>query len=229
MNWSEYDSLSPKEALTHQKELRDRLQLKPLEKPITTIAGADVSFNKFSPIIYAGIIVLSYPSMEEIERVTVISTVRFPYVPGLLAYREIPPLMEAWEKLKTKPDLLVCDGQGYAHPRRMGIASHFGIIENLPTIGCGKTKLVGAYEEPDNEALSQSVLTDKDETIGVVLRTKKNCRPVFISPGNLITIDQSVEIIKNCIGKYRIPEPTRRAHLLVNEVRAKDMTARAGL
>lgn len=225
INPSLYDTITPSEAVAYQKELREKIQLKPLEKQIKTIAGSDISFNKFSEIVYAGIIVLSYPELEEIEKVTVVSTVRFPYIPGLLAFREIPALLEAWNRLKAKPDVLVCDGHGIAHPRRLGIASHFGILTSVPTIGCGKSKLTGTYQEPDSEPLSKSLLRDKEETIGVVLRTKKNCKPVFVSPGNGITLNESLEIITTCVGKYRIPEPTRKAHLLVNEARVQHKDA----
>lgn len=222
INPSLYDTTTPSEAVAYQKELREKIQLKPLEKQIKTIAGSDISFNKFSEIVYAGIIVLSYPDMQEIEKVTVISTVRFPYIPGLLAFREIPALLEAWKRLKAKPDVLVCDGHGIAHPRRLGIASHFGILTGASTIGCGKSRLTGTYQEPDIEPLSKSLLKDKEETIGIVLRSKRNCKPIFVSPGNSITLNESVEIITSCIGKYRIPEPTRKAHLLVNEARVRN-------
>jgi deoxyribonuclease V len=118
--------------------------------------------------------------------------------------------------------VLVLDGHGIAHPRRLGIATHFGIIANTPTIGCGKTLLKGKYSDPANEQYAYSALMDKTEQIGLVLRTKRNCNPVYISPGHLITMEESLAIIKTCIGKFRIPEPTRLAHLLVNEVRVLD-------
>ncbi|MDQ2753160.1 MAG: endonuclease V, partial [Bacteroidota bacterium] len=144
-----------------------------------------------------------------------------PYIPGLLAFREVPALSKAWENLTRKPDVLVLDGHGIAHPRRMGIATHFGIALQTPTMGCAKSLLTGKYVEPGMEAGSVSDLFHKDELIGKVLRTKKNVKPVFISPGNLITMDESLELIKQCVGKYRIPEPTRLAHLFVNELRVK--------
>jgi len=227
INPSLYDQISPSEAVAYQKELREKLQLRPLKKNIRTIGGSDISFNKFADIVYAGIIVLSYPDLEEIEKITIISTAKFPYVPGLLAFREIPALLEAWNQLAEKPDVLVCDGHGIAHPRRLGIASHFGILTNTPTIGCGKSRLTGFFEEPGSEPFSKSLLLDKGETIGVVLRTKKNCKPVFISPGNNITINESIDIITRCVGKYRIPEPTRKAHLLVNEARVRHRNEKA--
>ncbi len=219
MNINEYDKLSPSEAIIYQNVLKNHIELRPLSKPINTIGGADISFNKNEETVYAGIIVLSYPDLRIIEQVTIIGKSTFPYISGLLAFREIPTLMEAYEKLKNKPDLLVLDGQGIAHRRKTGIASHFGILINSPTIGCGKSRLFGSYTDPENRKFAESPLMDKNERIGTVLRSKINCNPLFISPGNLITIEESTEIIKKCIGSYRIPEPTRLAHLLVNDAR----------
>jgi len=221
MNVNEYDKLTPAEAIAYQNTIKNQIELKPLSALISTIGGADVSFNKNEETVYAGIIVLSYPDLRIIDKVTIIGKSTFPYISGLLAFREIPTLMEAYEKLKNRPDLLVLDGQGIAHRRKTGIASHFGILINSPTIGCGKSKLFGSYTEPENRKFAESPLMDKNERIGTVLRSKINCKPLFISPGNLITIEESTEIIKKCIGPYRIPEPTRLAHLLVNEARIR--------
>lgn len=125
----------------------------------------------------------------------------------------------AWNALKTKPDLLVLDGHGIAHGRRMGIAAHFGLLAGIPTIGCAKSRLTGTFTEPENSRFAHSPLTHQQEQIGIVLRTKINCKPVFVSPGNSVSMEQSVAIIQNCVGRYRIPEPTRLAHNLVNETR----------
>ncbi len=216
-----YDTLSPTEAIALQKEMRSKIDISPLPAEIRTIGGADISFNRFSDVFYAGIIILSYPSLNLIDRTTVVAKARFPYIPGLLGFRELPALLEAWNELKRKPDVLVVDGHGIAHPRRLGIAAHFGIVANTPTIGCAKSLLTGKFHEPAAERFAQSPLMDKNEQIGVVLRTKAKCKPVFISPGNKISMEQSLEIIKHCTGKYRLPEPTRNAHLLVNEIRIK--------
>ncbi len=221
----QYQSISPKEAVAVQKELQSRVQIRPLQKPVQTLGGADISFNRFSNIVYAGIVVLDFPSMEVIERTSVVTTVDFPYIPGLLAFRELPAIMEAWERLSVKPDVLVTDGHGLAHPRRLGIASHFGIMAGVPSFGCAKTLLTGKYVDPENELFAESDLTDKDEKIGIVLRSKKNCKPIFISAGHLITHQESVALIKQCIRKYRVPEPTRQAHLLVNEVRREKLNS----
>jgi deoxyribonuclease V len=215
-----YNELTPAEAVAMQQELRDKIQLTPLTKPVKTIAGADISFNKYSETVYAGIIVLSYPEMKPIAESTIIAATRFPYIPGLLGFREVPALLEAWNKLETKPDVLVLDGQGIAHPRRMGIATHFGLVAQTPTIGCAKSLLTGKYEEPQDIPGATMPLKDREEVIGTVLRTKRKCNPVYISPGHLITMQESIDIIMKCIAAYRIPEPTRLAHLLVNRIRA---------
>ncbi len=219
MQPSEYESLNAEQAIAYQQELRQQIQIKPLEKPIRIIAGSDISFNKYSEIVYAGIVLFKYPEMEVIGHASAISRTTFPYISGLLAFREVPALLEAWEKLETKPDLLVLDGQGIAHRRRMGIASHFGVITNTPTIGSAKSRLFGKYEEPANEVFAQSPMYDKQEVIGMALRSKRNCNPIYISPGHKITLEQSVDIIKNCLKGYRIPEPTRQAHIFVNQIR----------
>lgn len=219
----EYENLSPAQAIELQNQLRKQIKIEPLEKPIQTIAGADISFNKYEETVYAGIIVLSFPDLKEVAKSTVISKTTFPYVPGLLSFREIPALMLAWNQLSIKPDLLVLDGQGIAHPRRMGIATHFGLVTNSPTLGCAKSLLTGKFETLPETAGSQSLLYDQGEIIGAALRTKTNVNPVFISPGHRINLEQSLEIIKQCVAGYRIPEPTRKAHLLVNQIRTENL------
>ncbi len=219
MEPSEYEQLTAEQAIAYQQELRHQIKLQPLSKDIKIIAGSDISFNKNSEVVYAGIVLLRYPSMEIIGHSTAVSRTGFPYISGLLAFREVPALLEAWNKLAAKPDVLVLDGQGIAHRRRMGIASHFGVITNTPTIGSAKSRLFGRYEDPANEAGAESLMYDKQEIIGTALRSKRNCNPVFISPGHLITMEQSVNIIKCCLKGYRIPEPTRQAHILVNKIR----------
>jgi deoxyribonuclease V len=222
MEPADYERLTPAQAIAYQQELRKRMQIKPLNKSIATIAGSDISFNKYSEIVYAGIVLFSYPDLKIIGQSTAISRTSFPYISGLLAFREVPALLEAWRKLTIKPDLLILDGQGIAHERRTGIATHFGLIANVPTIGSAKSRLTGRYEEPADKVFAQSPMYDKGEIIGMALRSKKKCKPIYISPGNLISMEQSVDVIKNCIRGYRIPEPTRQAHLLVNKIRIED-------
>lgn len=212
-------NLSPHNAVQLQKELRDKVIIKPLEREIKTIAGADISFNKYSPEIYAGIVVLKFPTLETIEEVGVVTTTEFPYIPGLLSFRESPAVLDVWSKLKTEPDAVMFDGQGIAHPRRIGIASHVGLMINRPTIGCAKSVLVGKFDEPEKTRGSWSEMIDKGEIVGAALRTKNNVQPVYISPGHLIDLQSAVDLALACDGGYRIPEPTRRAHLFVNAIR----------
>ncbi len=220
-----YDTLSPTEAIALQQELRHRVQLTSLEKMPKTVGGADISFNKYSETIYAGIVVLSFPEMQVLHREYVVATAKFPYVPGLLSFREVPALLQVWEKLPEKPDVLILDGHGQAHPRRLGIASHFGVVAGIPTLGCGKSILVGKHEPLPEEAGAAVPLLHKGEVVGTVLRTKKKVNPVYVSAGNLLTLEDAVNIIRQCVGKYRIPEPTRQAHLWVNEVRIQHGSA----
>lgn len=215
----DYDNLSASEAVALQQGLKMKINLQLLTKPIKTIAGADISFNKYSPIVYAGIVLLEFPTMRLIEEAAITQEVTFPYIPGLLAFREVPAITSVWQKLKTKPDVIVFDGHGIAHPRKMGIATHFGVVTNTVTIGCAKSILCGKYALLADEQLATADLIYKNEKIGMALRTKKKCNPVFVSPGNKITMQESMEIMKQCVGKYRIPEPTRLAHLLVNRER----------
>src|SRR5918912_1269435 len=214
-------NLAPREAIELQKQLRARVRVEPLKKKIETVAGADISFNKFDPVVYAGVVVLRLPTLEVVEEAGVVSETRFPYVPGLLSFRETPSVLEAWAKLKTEPDALMLDGQGYAHPRRFGIACHVGLLIDRPTLGCAKSVLVGRYEEPGEERGSRSPLVDPKtkETIGAALRTKTRVQPIYVSPGHLIDLEGAVELTPACDGRYRPPEPTRRAHLLVNALR----------
>ncbi|MFT3903859.1 MAG: deoxyribonuclease V [Niabella sp.] len=214
-----YDSLTPTEAVACQRELYGKMNLDSLEKPIKIIGGCDISFNKYEETVYAGIVLLRYPDMQVIDRVSVVASTKFPYIPGLLAFREVPALMQVWNKLDVKPDVLMLDGHGIAHPRRMGIAAHFGIVADTPTIGCAKSRLTGTYAELPNERFASTPLLHKGEQIGNVLCSKLNCKPLFVSPGYKVSMQQSLDIVKACLRKYRMPEPTRFAHLWVNEVR----------
>jgi deoxyribonuclease V len=210
------------EAVEVQQRLRNLVHLQPLARPVNTIAGADISYNKYSDTVYAGIVVLSLPDLQVIESAGVRRIEKFPYIPGLLSFREAPSLLEVWEKLKTKPDVLMLDGQGIAHPRRFGIACHVGVLLDWPTIGCAKSILVGKHGELGLEAGSRSPLVDKGEQVGVALRTKNKVAPVYVSPGHLIDLDSSIDLVLRSITRYRLPETTRQAHLLVNRLRVAD-------
>jgi deoxyribonuclease V len=215
------------EATNIQDQLRKEIRIESLGKEPCTIAGADISYNRFSDDFFACVVVLSLPDLEVVESVFAKGVATFPYVPGYLSFREIPTLLKAFEKLKTKPDVVMADGQGIAHPRRMGIATHLGITLNLPIFGRAKHKLFGAGSAPLAQRGSISLLHDPktDETIGALVRTKDNVAPVIISPGHKITLEESVELTLRSAKGYRIPEPTRLAHDLVNEFRRGEIHA----
>lgn len=223
-NWN----LTPTEAVALQKELRQQVKLEPLDKETKYVAGADISFNKYSETVYAGVVVLQLPELVEVDRSLVVSKATFPYIPGLLSFREIPSLLEAWETLRHKPDVVIMDGQGIAHPRRLGIASHFGLLTNVPTVGCAKSLLVGKYAGLGNQPGDTAPIIDRSETVGFALRTKTNVQPVFVSPGHRITFDESLRLVLRCITKYRLPETTRLAHNLVNQLRTSHLPKKTG-
>ena len=223
-------NLSPTEAVALQQQLRSQIRIGPLIKTPQTIAGCDISFNKFEETVYAGIVVLNLETLETIEEAGVVSTATFPYIPGLLSFREIPSLLEAWAKLKTEPDVVMFDGHGIAHPRRIGIASHGGLFLNRPAFGCGKSVLVGKYDEPAPKRGSWSPMIHYKDVVGAALRTKNKVNPVYVSPGHLIDLETAISLTLQCDGGrrgfgYRIPEPTRRAHNLVNALRKGERVA----
>ena len=211
--------VSTREAIAIQQALRNKVQLTPLKEPITYIAGADISFNRGSSVFYAGFVVFRYPSLKLCGHSLVISKSTFPYIPGLLSFRELPALIAAWEQMPLQPDVVLMDGHGIAHPRRLGIASHFGLWVNRPTIGCAKRLLVGMHGTLGQTAGSDAIIYDRHETIGVALRTRDRIKPVYVSAGNLLTLDDALRITRQCVAKHRLPEPTRQAHLLVNQLR----------
>ena len=223
MRWD----VTPKEAIALQKTLREEIRLEPLLKKPILIGGCDVSMNRFAAEGFAGFVVLN-EAMDMADHSVVKDTIPFPYIPGLLSFREIPMLLKAWEGLATKPDVIIADGVGIAHPRRLGIATHLGLTLNIPTIGCSKSVLTGIYEEPSPADGSCSYMYDPKnptEIIGAALRSKDRVAPVFVSPGHLITLEESIEIVRSCIRKHRLPEPTRYAHNVVNAYRIKDAEA----
>jgi deoxyribonuclease V len=176
------------------------------------IAGVDISVNRFSKTGTGAVVVLSYPDLQIVEAQVVTDSIAFPYVPGLLSFREAPLILAAFEKIKIKPDIVIVDGQGIAHPRRFGIASHLGLILGIPTIGCAKSRLCGEHEIPGTQAGSFTELKDNGEVIGAVLRTRDNVKPLFISVGHMIDLPASIKWVLACCRGYRLPEPTRLAH-----------------
>jgi deoxyribonuclease V len=213
------NKIKPREAILLQEKLRNKIIEKDSFAKIKIIAGADITLERDGNNGIAGVVVYSYPELKKIERVYCEGEIKFPYIPGLLSFREAPLIIKAFKGLKTKPDILILDGQGKAHPRRFGLACHVGLLLDLPTIGCAKSRLVGEYNEPGKAKWNASKLYDHKETIGMVLRTKTNVKPVYISVGHKISLNGAVKIIKQTTGQYRIPIPTRDAHIFVNELR----------
>jgi deoxyribonuclease V len=212
--------LTPKEAVALQRELACRVEQGPPLGNVELVAGADISYNRFSPTIFAGVVVIQISDAAVVERSGVVAETKFPYVPGLLTFREGPAVLEAFRKLKSKPDVVLLDGQGYAHPRRFGLAAHIGLWLGIPCVGCAKSRLIGEFQEPGREAGATSDLIDKGEVIGKVLRTRTGVKPLYVSVGNRIDLDSAVRVTLACCRGYRMPEATRQAHLFVNELRA---------
>lgn len=209
-------NLSEKQAITLQRELAKQVICKDHLTKVNFIAGIDMAINKENGMARAAVVLLSYPALKVIEKHTHEEPLHMPYIPGLLSFREIPSMLGAFSKLQHRPDIIMVDGMGIAHPRRIGIASHLGLWLNIPTIGCGKSLLVGKFDESrlGLQAGSLVPLVDKGETIGAVVRTRTNVSPLFISVGHLISLETSLHYVLACSGGYRLPEPTRLADKL---------------
>jgi deoxyribonuclease V len=214
-------NVTTSEAKVIQLKLKEKIQLQKLNSPIKLVAGADVSYSKKVEMSFAAITVFKFPEMEIVEQKQSVGAINFPYVPGYLTFREAPILLEAFEKLEITPDLLFFDGQGIAHPRQMGLAAHLGVILDLPSIGCAKSLLVGNFDEPEAIQGSWSELSYRDKVIGAVVRTRDCVKPLFVSPGFKITIDEAIEWVLRACTKYRIPDPIRCSHIAVNQLRVK--------
>lgn len=202
-----------------QEELASQVDVSRPLGPWETVAAADVSYNKFDPWLAASVVVMRAGTLEVIERVGVVGEARFPYVPGLLSFRELPPVLEAFRRLRTRPDVVLCDGQGYAHPRRVGLACHLGLWIDLPTIGCAKSRLCGDYDEPGLDKGARSPLVDRGEVVGAVVRSRAKVKPLFVSPGHRCDIDGAVSVVLATSVKYRLPVPAQQAHEYVNDIR----------
>jgi deoxyribonuclease V len=211
--------LTPKEAVVLQRQLASRVDSSSPLKRCELVAGADVSYARFSNVFFAGVVVLHVSDFTVVERQQVVRETPFPYVPGLLSFREAPALLDVFEKLKTKPDAVMIDGHGFAHPRRFGIAAHMGLWLKRPCLGCAKTRLTGEYQEPGSEAGAVTPLIEKGEIIGHVVRSKTGVKPLFVSVGHRIDLASAVRLVLRTCNGYRIPEPTRQAHLYVNQLR----------
>jgi len=205
-------SITPSGAIALQNDLRRRVRRRWDGRKVGHIAAADVHFPS-RDVSRAALVVVTFPGLEIVETVTADSATAFPYIPGLLSFREIPPVLVAWDRLRTEPDLVLCDSHGTAHPRGLGMASHLGLTLGIPTIGCAKSHLYGRFEEPGPERGDRSPVRDgSGRVIGTVLRTRAGVRPVYVSPGHLIDLRASVRFILACSPEYRIPAPLRMAH-----------------
>lgn len=219
-SWHRWD-VSPSAAVAIQRRLRSRVRCR-LTRRLPSellVAGTDISYDRGSDVLHAGVVLVRLPDLAVVERQFVVARARFPYVPGLLSFREAPALLRCFRKLKQRPDLVMVDGHGVAHPRRFGIASHLGLILNVPACGCAKSILCGSHGALDYKRGSVAMLEDRGEVIGCAVRTRDGVNPVFVSVGHKLDLDTAVAVVLRCAGRYRIPEPTRQAHLLVNERR----------
>lgn len=210
-----------REAAAIQDELRERLILRDdgLADPVRTVAGADISYDRGSDLFFAAVVLMDYPALTMLESAAVSARVSFPYIPGLLSFREGPPLIAAFAKLRHSPDVVLFDGQGIAHPRGIGLASHIGLLLDLPAIGCAKTRLVGSHKVAGEKRGEWTTLIYRDRQIGAVLRTRERVKPLFVSQGHRIGLPRAVALVLSCCRGYRVPEPLRLAHLTVNRLR----------
>ena len=208
-------NISPREAIALQNRLASQVVLKPLPEEIKLVAGTDVGYFRDRNIAVAAVAIYCFPDLEFRALAQYQAEIAYPYVPGLLSFREIPPLLGAFQRLVELPDVVLCDGQGVAHPRRLGLASHLGLWLNLPTVGCAKTRLVGRHAKLGPRRGHYRSLLHRDQKVGVVLRTRTDVKPLYVSPGHLAGIDSSRRLVARCCLQTRLPEPIRRAHLAV--------------
>jgi deoxyribonuclease V len=211
-----------------QTKLACKVEFTPIKKEPELVAGVDCAFSRDGKRIFAAVVVLRRPEFELVETASASRQVTFPYIPGLLTFREAPVCIAAVEKLKNQPDVFIIDGQGVAHPRRLGLAAHLGLFLDRPTIGCAKSRLTGIYEEPSPEKgayswlkAEKSTASIQSEVIGAVVRTRTNVKPLFVSVGNKCLLKDAISVILDCAVKYRLPEPSRLAHQTVSRLKLK--------
>jgi deoxyribonuclease V len=215
-------NVTPQQAVSLQHALRERLVLRaPPGLTVSRVAGADISTERDNDTGYGGFVVLDASSLTPVAQQGAAVTLRFPYVPGLLSFRELPVLAEAWKRLEPVPDLLVFDGQGLAHPRRMGLACHGGLLFGVPSIGCAKSLLVGTHGPLGEERGATAEIRHRGEVVGMAVRTRKGVSPVYVSPGHLMDLPTAVDWVLRLSPRYREPETTRHAHRLVNALRRR--------
>lgn len=206
----------PREAIAIQERLRHAVVLEDDFGPLQRVAGVDVGFEAGGSITRAAVAVLSFPELVLVESAIARLPTSFPYVPGLLSFREAPAVLQALASLSRPPDLLVCDGQGLAHPRRFGLACHLGLLAGLPAIGAAKSRLLGEHVSPGPLRGDWQPLIDRGEVIGAALRTRPGTKPIFVSPGHRVSLASAIDLALQCTGRFRIPEPTRQAHRLAS-------------
>ena len=209
------------EARELQEELASRVRLCPLPEDVRVVAGADAAFSRKAGRCFAAVVVMEFPPGDVVERHTAVRPTPIPYIPGLLSFREGNVVLEAFREVEQEPDAVIFDGQGRAHPRRLGLASHMGLWLGVPTVGCAKSRLVGEYEQPGRQKGEHVPLTDEGERIGDVVRTRTDVKPVFVSPGHLSDVPSSRELVLRCCTKYKLPEPTRQAHIEVGKAKTR--------
>lgn len=206
-------TISPKEALEVQNKLASQVRVEPLPERLEIIGAADISYSGRTDLLIAVVLSFKWPGLELIESAHHVCRAAFPYVPGLLSFREVPPLIEAFRKTGQKPEVLLCDGQGIAHPRKMGFASHLGLCLGIPTVGCAKSRLCGDHDEVTLRKGRSKPLLLRGEQVGIVFCSRDGVKPIYISPGHLSDIPSSEKLVSRCLGRYRIPEPLRLAHI----------------
>lgn len=221
------EAATVEEAVALQKKLAHFVVISPLPSTLLILGAADLAYIRgkndknevTAPTYVAVVITFSWPDLSLLEKAVHIGKVDFPYIPGLLSFREVPPIFRAWEKLREKPDVFLCDGQGIAHPRGIGLATHLGLLLDIPTVGCAKTRLWGHHEELPPQKGSRVPLYANGQPIGIVYRSRTGVKPLYISPGHMADISSSVTLVEKCLGRYRIPEPIRAAHRLAKQVK----------
>jgi deoxyribonuclease V len=211
--------LTPKEAIAKQKELASQIRMQSLPEHFEVLGAADLAYEKQVQELLAVIVTFTWPTLQLLECVHVVEQVRFPYIPGLLSFREIPALLAAYQLLKQPPDVFLCDGQGLAHPRRLGLASHLGLCLQVPTVGCAKKRLCGEYLPLELRRGCRTPLVHNHERVGDVVCTRDGVKPVYVSPGHLSDFDSSCDLIIKCLRRYRLPEPLRLSHQMATRLR----------
>ena len=220
---------SARAAAALQSRLAGRLEIRSGPRCVGLVAGADVAFTAGGTMLVAAIVILRHPGMEIVETSAVRRPVTFPYIPGLLSFREAPAIVAAWRRLRRRPDLLLCDGQGIAHPRGLGLAAHLGLLLGVPAIGCAKSRLCGTHDEPGPRRGDRAPLVLNGHVVGAVVRTRDRVRPLYVSPGHLVGVEAAVRWVLACGGGFRLPEPTRQADRLVGRLAHGLPTTAAGI